>query len=181
MIVTREQVESLSAEETITLKEYRQILSAISQRVDIVWNFICNLQNRPVYWWAFSNDIQLDTGNGSTGGYFNPLTDNEYIELIGDYKLRYYSDSPKKFSGAYETGFPTELLWDQDWRNTIISTIEQEKKEIADLKAQSDTASKDRRSKRTNILFELKNKLSPEELEFVASDLTQKEKNLLLK
>lgn len=126
MIDYKSLVESLSNGQ-ITKKEYDDAIEKISQRTNKIWRFICKVSERKLDWWAFSNDVSLGRGNGSTGGYFDPETDSEYIELTGDCgnfltdvgDFETY-DNPHYL---YHTGFPTELLWDNNWKTTIESHV----------------------------------------------------------
>lgn len=112
MKITKELVFSLG-DENIKKKDYDDILEAIAEKVNIIWREICKLSGRKVVWWAFSNDVDLGKGNGSTGGDFDLKNDSEWIEIIGEYG---YHENPLY---EYECGFPTEFLWIDNWRDIV--------------------------------------------------------------
>jgi len=63
---------------TISKKDYDEAVSKLNSRVEEVWKYICKVGKRKISWWAFSNDVDLGRGNGSTGGQFDPTTDKEW-------------------------------------------------------------------------------------------------------
>lgn len=180
MEITKDLIERL-ANPDITLREYHRIQSLISDRVNQTWHFICTEQNRNLEWWAFSNDRELGRGNGSDGGSFDYSKDRDYIMIQGEYGAGYYKNYPPGLYAAFEIGFPTELLWDQDWMATIRGIIAQEQHLLNCHQTQKKQSRKDRKQKRNAILRSLRQKLTPEELKVVASNLTQPEKAILLK
>ncbi len=113
-------VDSLSSAD-ISKRHYDLAIVAISQKVNLIWRYICKVSERHLDWWAFSYDT-------STGGCFDPAHDSRFIEItgessefvttVGDYETY---DNPHY---KYQTGFPTELLWDENWKNTVNQHIE---------------------------------------------------------
>ncbi len=110
MELTQELVLSLKLD-TITKKDYDLIIKLIENKVDEIWKYICKEGKFNLSWWAFSNDEELGNGNGSTGGYFDPDYDMEFIELIGHWK--HDGDS------LFYNGFPTSYLWSSDYKQEV--------------------------------------------------------------
>ncbi|RTK95548.1 MAG: hypothetical protein EKK64_06915 [Neisseriaceae bacterium] len=105
-------VQSLS-DETITKKDYDKALQLISDRVQEIWHYVCKVSKRKLYWWAFSNDEELGNGNGSTGGFFDPKEDSEFIRIFGE--VEYIQNQYFELT----SGFPTELLWDENYKKKV--------------------------------------------------------------
>lgn len=107
-------VKSLS-DETITKKDYDKAQQLISDRVQEIWHYVCKVSKRKLYWWAFSNDEELGNGNGSTGGFFDPKSDAEFIDIYGE--VQYIQNQPRNFELI--SGFPTEFLWDENYKKKV--------------------------------------------------------------
>jgi hypothetical protein len=155
MMITKELIEKLS-DENISKKEYDSIIAAIGDKVDEIWRFIIATSGRKLYWWAFSNDVSLGHGNGSTGGEFDPATDKDFIDIEGENKWldnEFYE---------YNEGFPTRFLW-EDYRTEVTNHVEdtiKKKKEDA-IKKNNETHAK------KELVESIKKKLTPEELEII--------------
>lgn len=165
MTITKELVEKLSSD-GVSVKEYRQIIAAIGEKVDEIWRYILEKSGRKLEWWAFRNDVSYGRGNGSSGGEFDPEEDKEFIEIIGN-----YSDS--KFpSGTntpyqYDEGFPTELLWDENWKETVRKNIQDSKDALEKFKQQKKEKAALRKQKDAEMTATIKAKLTPEEVKFL--------------
>lgn len=85
MKITKELIDRLNYPDDISKREYDDILSAIDKRVQDIWIKILSLSKRRFNWWAFSNDSDYDSGDGSDGGYFDPKDYKEWIDIVGDY------------------------------------------------------------------------------------------------
>lgn len=144
----------------LTVKEQDSIRSAISAQTNIIWRYICNTYNKKLDWWAFQNDVDLGSGNGSTGGYFDPSTDSEFVTIIGNYK-RTYDDFP------YDDGFDTDLLWTKDWMTEINATVSAWKAQQAKEKAAAKAAKAAREAEKKKLIAQVKAKLTKEELKVI--------------
>ena len=113
-------VESLS-DEKITKKDYDNAQQLISERVQCIWLEINKALNKKVIWWAFRNDEGGDDGNGSSGGYFDPKKDMEFIRIDGE--VSRFDDN------YFSEGFPTEYLWDENYIEKAKEYLEQKQKE----------------------------------------------------
>lgn len=126
-------IESLS-NTNISKMDYEDITKEINFYCDRIWRYICKASNRSLEWWAFQNDVSLGNGNGSTGGHFNIETDSEFIEIDGGYgqfvsEITIPNVGPKQETIVeelcnnphydYHSGFPTALLWDENWQETV--------------------------------------------------------------
>lgn len=161
MKITKELLEELKHEDVLTVKRQREILDEITDLVDKIWNHIIKVWGARLDWWAFSNDVELGSGNGSTGGIFNIETDEDWIEIVGDNNLWKFEDCP------YNDGFPTELLFDENWKDTIFLKHEQWKFELEEKKKKEQEKKQNRLKKKKDVLNNIKNKLSDEELKFL--------------
>ncbi len=119
-------VESLS-DPDIKKSDYDQAIKLIHKRVNEIWRYICKASERTLGWWAFENDVELGRGQGSTGGYFDPRTDIPFITLKGQFHLFYTTIGNEETSEnsyyPYQEGFPTELLWDENYQATVDGVI----------------------------------------------------------
>jgi hypothetical protein len=147
----------------ISKRKYDDIIDKISDRVDDIWKKIISMSGRRLVWYAFLNDVELGRGNGSTGGEFNPATDSEFIELIGEYSEldnHYYE---------YNNGFPTRFLWTEDdvWQAEVLTNINQSKEKKKIDKNKQVSLQVIEKEKKRKIITEIKSKLSKEELKYV--------------
>lgn len=126
-------VQSLS-DESITKKQYDKNLKLIEDRVNQIWRDICLSSRRKLDWWAFSNDVDYGNGNGSSGGFFNPDTDSEFIEIIG------YRTSTFNSFYELENGFPTEFLWDDNFSEKAKKIFDDAKNKLAEEKEKKKTS-----------------------------------------
>lgn len=147
----------------ISRRKYCDIIDKISDRVDDIWRKIISMSGRKLVWYAFLNDVELGSGNGSTGGEFNPSTDSEFIELIGEYS-KFDNDYYK-----YNEGFPTRFLWTEDvvWQAEVLKNIEESKEKKKTDKAKKVVEKVTEKEKRIKTITEIKSKLSKEELKYV--------------
>lgn len=152
-------VESLS-DHDISKRLYDAAVEKINNQVNVIWRFICKTANRKLDWWAFSNDVSYGHGDGSSGGNFDPDNDDKFIEIIGD---------NSKFNAPhyeYNDGFPTELLWTDNW----MEVVEAHTKRAKIFKSDEDNI-KNRSAHRKEAISNLKDKLS--------SILSKEEMNLI--
>lgn len=156
----KETIDKLSSPD-ITKKEYDLIITEIAGIVNDIWNFIIKESGANLDWWAFDNDQQLGGGNGSTGGEFDLIKYKDFIQIIGQNTIW------KQYDNPYNQGFPTELLWDNDWRNTIFKKINKSL-EIAAAKKKSDKQKREKRNKkRPEIKKIIQSKLTKKELKYI--------------
>jgi hypothetical protein len=104
---------------TITKKDYDKTLQEVSNVTNVIWRYICRESNRKLSWWAFSNDVDLGRGNGSTGGEFDPKRYSKFIDIIGESRILDSDNYP------YNYGFETSLLTDPDWNITVDKALAQ--------------------------------------------------------
>lgn len=183
-MITKEQVDYLS-DPDIKKREYDEIIEKISDRTQEIWEYICKKQNRKLEWWAYSNDEEYGNGNGSSGGYFRPEYDDPYIELIGEFGHGYYWNADnydklwKKVDYMFESGFPTELLWDTNWKQTIDQHITEEKEAINEGTDATKKTGDARKEKRLQMAKSIASKLTKDELKFIKTQFSAEEKKLL--
>jgi len=146
---------------TIAKNEFDETIIEIGERTNEVWKYICAASKRKINWWAFSNDVELGNGNGSTGGSFDPVKDKEWITIIGEFKRFYDGIYP------YDDGFPTELLWDMNWEHTIDNEVLKAKK-LQAAEATKKAADKAKQAtRRALIISGIRTKLTKEELKYI--------------
>lgn len=160
MIITKELIEKLSYE-NITKKEHDNILEALSKKTNTIWLHICNVSNRKLEWWAFSNDLSLGHGNGSTGGNFDPVNDKEFIRIDGENHR--INDGFYPFDG----GFPTEYLWNEDYEGLIDDEIKKAEKQKKEFVEKNENKKEDKEKQKKIKIDAIKQKLTKEELKFV--------------
>lgn len=164
-------LESLS-DESITKKQYDQNLKLIEDRVNQIWREICLSSRRKLDWWAFSNDMDYGRGNGSSGGFFNPETDSEFIEITGE------RTSTGNSFYELEDGFPTEFLWDDDFAKKAKQLFDDAKKKLAEQKAKSKISYDNNKAKNLALKKSIKSKakkvLNDEEFKHLTSLMDKK-------
>ena len=160
MEITQELVAKLS-DPDIKKKEYQEIVKAICDKVDKIWKFIIKTTpKRKLDWWAFSNDVDLGRGNGSTGGEFDPETDKEFITIEGE---NHYWDN--KFY-SYNEGFPTSFLW-TDYQTIVTDHITECELKEEQAKVKAKQKADETQAYRERILDSIRSKLNEEELKFL--------------
>jgi hypothetical protein len=157
MKLTKQDLANLSSDD-ITKREYNNLISRISDRVDTIWRKICKISGRKLDWWAFENDVDLGNGNGSTGGEFDPESDRDFITIIGDVTR---NDS------EYDDGFPTRFLWEDDWEKEVVQSLEADKKEKLKAKQSAKQKREDLKIERNINIRLIKAKLTKEELKYI--------------
>lgn len=179
-LVTEDEVKHLLSP-VITKRDYDKIIDKISNRVNFIWRKICEIDKHELEWWAFKNDIEYANGNGSSGGYFDPETCMNFIELTGDWDEDNIGDVNVGVYYLYESGFPTEFLWTKDnvWMDIVKKEIEETKKLILEKKDQIRTIRKSRKEKHLDLARSIKEKLTRDELKFIKTQLTRQEQELL--
>ena len=172
MKITKELVESLSSD-TISKKNYDEIVSVIDDKVNTIWRFILKKANLELDWYAFQNDVSYGHGDGSSGGHFDPDVDKEFIELGGEYEIReddFYQ---------YSNGFPTELLWADDYKSIVTEHIKWANEQVKLQNQKTKETVKTRKQIREKLLKSIKTKLTSEEIKVIKTDLSNAEKALL--
>lgn len=161
-IVTQNRIFELN-DPNITKREYDTVLKEIHGRVDYVWRELLRISCRKLKWYAFQNDVYSGGGDGSDGGYFNPETDGEFIELNGDY-------SASEFDGDFENGFPTRFLWTENdiWKQEVLDHIAQNKTRVKVEKEAKKKKADLEKISRAKAITSIKSKLTKEELEYVS-------------
>ncbi len=156
--MTKERIDQL-LDETITRKEYYSILAEIEGVVDEIWRYIIKFSGAKLKWWAFDNDVELGHGNGSTGGEFDL---NEYLDwicIIGENTLN--NDSP------YYDGFPTKLLYNDNWREIVEKEILKSKEDKVKQKAIDKQKREEKKKNRLWLKEQIQSKLTKEELKII--------------
>ena len=156
----KELIESLSNPD-ISKKEYDSAVETIEERVDNVWRHICRLAGIKLDWWAFQNDASFGHGDGSTGGFFNPETDLEFIEIVGE------RGSSRWPNFEYEDGFPTEFLW-SNYEPVVLGHIEECKRKAGEEVDKKKSAAVELKNRKDALKEKLKNILSKEELKLIS-------------
>ena len=147
----------------IPKREYDKIISEIGDRTRYIWKEICSLSKRKMHWWAFSNDVELRSGDGSTGGEFDPEEYKDFIRIIGDIDEicdGYY---------AYDNEFPTYFLWmeDEEWQKEVLENIKESANKIKLEKEKNKRKREERKRKQAEMMVVIKNKLTKEELKYI--------------
>ena len=161
-IITKELVDKLS-DPDISKREYDNIIGIIEERVFDIWETLLRISKRKCEWYAFGNDVELERGNGSTGGEFDPIEYKEWIEMTGEYDREYngYYD--------YDDGFPTRFLWtDGDiWQKEVLKNIEDGITK-ANLKKDNDNKKREEKKIKQKQMEEvIRNKLTKGELKYI--------------
>ena len=146
-MITKDTVLSIG-DENISRKNYKKTILEISDRVDKIWRFICAKTKRSLSWWDYSQN-----------DYFDLEYHSEYVTLTGDWL--YINDV------AYLDGFETELLWDENWKATILENIEKTEIEYANKKIKTEEKRKRATEKKNKLIAIIKGKLTKEELRIV--------------
>lgn len=159
MEITKQIIDQLN-DENIIKKNYDKIIDLINKKVGLIWETICDKSNRPMKWWAFSNDIEYGNGNGSSGGSFDIKHDYEFIEIIGEnqsHKSNYYE---------LNDGFPTEFLW-IDYKKAIDDHLRYVSQKEVEEKNKKNLAKDKSKAEKARIINGIKKKLNAEELKLV--------------
>ena len=177
MINYKTLVQSLSDPE-ITKRNYDAAIEAIGAKVNEIWLYICKTSKRNMSWWAFQNDVYDGNGDGSSGGSFNPHTDANFISIEGDAD-DFHQTNCNYF---YNEGFPTELLWTDNWQEVVdkhiavvIDLYNKEQKAKEEKKAQKKLEDKEKEQQRRQMLQSIKEKtkgvLTKDEFNFMINKL----------
>jgi hypothetical protein len=114
--------------DNITIKRKKDILDIIHSRVDEIWRYICEVTKADLEWYSFSNDYDAYNynGNGSDGGEFDIDLYKDNIVLTGEWS----------FDGMYcfENGFPTYLLYFDDYKKEIDTLLKDYKTKQLEIK-----------------------------------------------
>jgi len=157
---------------TITKSEYDKTINQIGEVTNLIWHYICNTSTRKLHWWAFRNDVDLGSGNGSTGGNFDPKKDHEFIHIIGDRK-NINSDSY-----PYNDGFPTDLLTTPNWDKIIDKAISEWKKERTVEVATAKSIAMAKKANYAKLKASVKHKLTKDELKVITFKPLEKTKGV---
>lgn len=160
-MITKEAIEELKHEDVLTVKRQREILNKISDRTQEIWEFIVKTWDGKSDWWAFSNDIGYANGNGSSGGFFDVNLYEKFVEIDGENTLYNKEDCP------YSDGFPTKLLFDENYKQTVENEYKKWKDYIRTKKEKEKQLRKTRKAKKQEAIEIAKSKLSKEELKLL--------------
>jgi hypothetical protein len=165
--ITKELIDEYAAKCAAHKAYQATILPGIHQQIDEIWKFILKSQKRKLSWYAFQNDDSCynHSGSGSDGGEFDPITDIEYIEFQGDFGASKY----KYANDVYETGFPTELLWNKFYEADILEQIklmDAEESRLAEIEKTKKAVAKTRKQ---TVIENIKSKLTAEEIKLLKS------------
>jgi hypothetical protein len=143
-------------DENITHKEYRQIIEQINNKINEIWRWICAESNREIDWWSFRNDISYGHGNGSSGGEFDPVNDNDWIDITGDV------ENCNLPGYLYNDGFPTEFLW-ENYKKVVKAHL----KECRKREKEESAAKQQSNDRYVELVASIKKKLTAEELKVI--------------
>lgn len=155
-VITKEQFNKLDTED-ITKKEYDEILSLITTRVDEVWRAILKAQNRKLDWYDFQNGGTEETGPG----YFDPRWYREAIPLVGCWTGWMEGENP------FCEEFPTRFLWEENFLDEVKEETEKYKKEEEDKKAKAELKRAETKKRKAKIRKQIEAKLTKEELKYI--------------
>ena len=110
------------SDENLTVKRQDEILESLMNTVNAIWRSICLLADADLVWWSFSNDYNNTYGDGTDGGYFDPKLYNDFVEIIGECKR-------SKNLYRYENGFPTSLIYEDNWEDIVVGNLEIDKEQ----------------------------------------------------
>lgn len=160
--ITKEMVDKLSNPD-ISKREYDSIVSLIYDRVGDIWRDVLKISKRKLHWYAFSNDVELGHGNGSTGEEFDPVIYKDWIEMTGE------CDYVDNEFYEYNDGFPTSFLWTEDgvWQKEVLNNFEDSIKKTKLKKDTEKVKREEKKKKRLEIMKIIKGKLSKEELKYI--------------
>jgi hypothetical protein len=118
--------------------------------------------DKRIFWY----DEGGDDGNGSSGGYFDPKNDMEFIGIDGEVS-RYDGD-------LFSDGFPTEYLWEENYIEKVKEEIQEKQKE----KQAKKQKLKEKLEKTKNIKESINQKItlydfSNDEIKMIRSALTK--------
>jgi hypothetical protein len=107
----------------VTKRQYDFALSTISKRVTEIWKYICHKSDRRMDWWDYANSHDEDDRHNDKDGFFDPKEYSEFIGITGGNSQfitevgneEFYTNKHYK----YEEGFPTELLWTDNFRQVV--------------------------------------------------------------
>lgn len=88
-------------------------IELFNKRVEKIWNYICRKSNRKLIWWSFRNDKKSLNFEATDGGNFDPIKDRFFVKIKGDFS----KVKDKKY--PYNKGFPTNLIWNKNWKAKI--------------------------------------------------------------
>lgn len=162
-MITKELIDSLSSDR-ISKKEYGRIIGLIDTKVEEIWKFIIEKSGREMKWWAFSNDVYDGDGNGSSGGEFDPFWNKEFIGIIGE-----CSDVDNDFY-EYHTGFPTNLLYSENFKDEVIAHIEKAKK-AKEVRKLTERKPKGRKVKVEEMMKSIRSKVTEEEWKLISKKI----------
>jgi hypothetical protein len=134
-------------------------------------------------WWAFSNDVEYADGDGSSGGNFDVKNDFKYISIGGENSPGYYSKAGWSLESrkyTYEYGFPTELLWDKNWKKTIQKFVDEERNIIENYNKKEKDKKLTKKEKRQKLAENIRSKLTRDEIKFIMTKFTKAEEKILL-
>ncbi len=171
-------VESLN-DTNVTKRAYDDAIRRIIMRTEEIWKFICAESDRYLQDWTY-----LFAPEGEIGE-FDPVTDIPFVQIRGENGRfctvvdDYETDNNPHYK--YNEGFPTELLWDENWQDTIKQHIAESVRIFTDERrvklaknAQKREAKKQREKERRIkvaqmtpiVLRKIKDALNEEEYEF---------------
>lgn len=115
------------SDENLTVKRQNEILKSLTNTVNKIWRSICKQADAGLSWWSFSTDRHAydRSGGGSDGGYFDPKLYSDFVSIIGGY------NRPKNLY-RYGAGFPTSLIYEENWRDIVVKNLEIDKKKELD-------------------------------------------------
>lgn len=162
MKITKELIEKLTSPD-ILKKDYDHIIGLIDEKVDDIWRKLLQLSCRKLDWWCFDNDVEYDSGDGSSGGTFDPTRYSNWIYIIG--KFSNVNNSYYK----YNDGFPTRFLWmeDKDVETEILTNVGQSHAKLLSDKENDDKKQEEKKKKREEMAAIIRAKLTKEELEYI--------------
>lgn len=148
----------------ISKREYEAIVECVNDRVNHIWRTLLKTSGRKIEWWAFQNDVSLGDGDGSTGGEYDPATDSEFIELIGEW------DANLERDGDFAVGFPTRFLWTEDivWQAEVINRTKDNVKKIKQERKKAKSRREALKKERQAAIASIKKKLTKEELKHIS-------------
>lgn len=143
--ITKERVLAVETDDTITIKEYKEILCELSKR----WNYIIHTIAK-VYWWDFIGQIYDD-------GEYIKSVDLDYVIINGKYTVK----------PPFDNRFPKSWAWEEDFQEQYNKEVENYNLELKRKKEERKNAQIKLKNGKIQKVKEIKNKLTPEEIAFI--------------
>jgi len=164
MKISKEDFDKLYSD-TVTKKEYDQIITKIEARFNEIMETIWPSAKRPYKAWYDWGNCEYEGENSN--GYFDPKDYKENIEIGGE-----CVNLPEPYSNCGSPYFPTRWLW-EDFEDEFKAEVAKEKAKEEAAKAAAKQAAENSKAKKQQLMDSIKSKLTTEEFKYVLSFLNK--------